>query len=169
MISYHEATKLIESLSIDIRETLMPTKNSIGFYLSRDLFSPMDSPSFNQSAMDGYAIKFSKSKNYTVVGESKAGLAKKYNIKSGEALRVFTGAYISEDIDCVVMQEKVSLSNRTIKLNENPKKNQNIRFVGEDIKKNKIVFFDGLHYHTGHSPTKTSNRILLNVNFTWHT
>ena len=32
-------------------------------------------------------------------------------------------------------------------------------------KKNKIVFFDGLHYHTGHSPTKTSNRILLNVNF----
>ena len=36
-------------------------------------------------------------------------------------------------------------------------------------KKNKIVFFDGLHYHTGHSPTKTSNRILLNVNFTWHT
>ena len=60
----------------------MPIKNSIGFYLSRDLFSPMDSPSFNQSAMDGYAIKFSKSKNYTVVGESKAGLAKKYNIEA---------------------------------------------------------------------------------------
>ena len=34
-------------------------------------------------------------------------------------------------------------------------------------KKNQIVFFDGLHYHTGHSPTKTSNRILLNVNFSW--
>ena len=32
-------------------------------------------------------------------------------------------------------------------------------------KKNKIVFFDGLHYHTGHSPTKTSNRIVLNANF----
>ena len=32
--------------------------------------------------------------------------------------------------------------------------------------KNKIVFFEGMHYHTGHSPTKTSNRILLNVNFT---
>jgi len=32
-------------------------------------------------------------------------------------------------------------------------------------KKNQLVFFDGLHYHTGHSPTTTSNRILLNVNF----
>jgi len=149
VISYHEATKLIESLSINIRETLMPIKNSIGFYLSRDLFSPMDSPSFNQSAMDGYAIKFSKSKNYTVVGESKAGLAKKYNIKSGEALRVFTGAYISEDIDCVVMQEKVSLSNRTIKLNENPKKNQNIRFKGEQIKKGDLILKKGSKINLG--------------------
>ena len=95
MISYHEATKLIESLSINIRETLVPIKNGIGFYLSRDLFSPMDSPGFNQSAMDGYAIKFSKLKKYTVVGTSKAGLAKKYNIKPGEALRVYTGAYLS--------------------------------------------------------------------------
>jgi len=149
VISYHEATKLIESLSINIRETLVPIKNSIGFYLSRDLFSPMDSPSFNQSAMDGYAIKFSKSKNYTVVGKSKAGLAKKYNIKPGEALRVYTGAYISEDIDCVVMQEKVSLSNGTIKLNENPKKNQNIRFKGEQIKKGDLILKKGSKINLG--------------------
>ena len=102
MISYHEATKLIESLSINIRETLMPIKNSIGFYLSRDLFSPMDSPSFNQSAMDGYAVIKDDLLNAVdeniiyldVIEEIPAGSIPKLSLSTGQASRIMTGAPI---------------------------------------------------------------------------
>ena len=69
----------------------MPIKNSIGFYLSRDLFSPMDSPSFNQSAMDGYAIKFSKSKNfqtYLIINDSNNAISKTFYFNNKDKFKI---------------------------------------------------------------------------------
>jgi molybdopterin molybdotransferase len=51
-----------------------------------------------------------------------------------------TGAVIPDNADAIVMKEMVNIKNKNITFNKNIKKNQNIRFVGEDIKKNKIVF-----------------------------
>ena len=51
-----------------------------------------------------------------------------------------TGAVIPDNANAIVMKEMVNIKNKNITFNKNIKKNQNIRFVGEDIKKDKIVF-----------------------------
>ena len=63
-----------------------------------------------------------------------------------------TGAVIPDNADAIVMKEMVNIKNKNITFNKNIKKNQNIRFVGEDIKKNKIVFHKNCLLYTSPSP-----------------
>ena len=94
--------------------------------------------------MDGYAVNIKNLiKNNYVLKERSVSLAgKPFHgiLKNGETVRVMTGAVIPDNANAIVMKEMVNIKNKNITFNKNIKKNQNIRFVGEDIKKNKIVF-----------------------------
>ena len=91
--------------------------------------------------MDGYAVNIKNLiKNNYELKERSVSLAGKtfYGIlKNGETVRVMTGAVIPDNDDAIVMKEMENIKNKNITFNKNIKKNQNIRFVGEDIKKNK--------------------------------
>ncbi|MDG2396416.1 MAG: molybdopterin molybdotransferase MoeA [Flavobacteriaceae bacterium] len=143
MISYSDAIKIIENQSVNLKDFLLPINDCLGYTLSRDIYSPIDFPPFSQSAMDGYAIKFSDIKSFKVVAESKAGKANNINLNAGEAIRIFTGAYVSSGVDAIVIQEKVTLFKKNIIIDEIPRKNQNIRFKGEQIKKGDLILSKG--------------------------
>ena len=88
-----------------------------------------------------------KDKYYYVLKECSVSLAgKPFNgiLKNGETVRVMTGAVIPDNADAVVMKEMVNIKNKNITFNKNIKENQNIRFIGEDVKKNRVV----LHKHS---------------------
>ena len=80
--------------------------------LSDDVVSPMDTPPFHQSAVDGYAFSFKdwdgKSK-LEVAGEVQAGNVFTAEIKPRQAIRIFTGAPVPAGLDTVVMQEKIEV------------------------------------------------------------
>ncbi|OOF66251.1 molybdopterin molybdotransferase MoeA [Rodentibacter sp. Ppn85] len=127
-------------------ETLSLTE-AINRVCAEDVVSPINVPSFDNSAMDGYAVRLAdlaQSLTLSVAGKSFAGNPFKGEWIAQSAVRIMTGAMISEGADAVVMQEQVAVNeDGTITLNEYPKAGQNIRRIGEDIKKGDIVLQQG--------------------------
>jgi len=112
--------------------------------LSEKVIAPADLPSFRQSSMDGFALCYQEGLSYyTVVGEVAAGSSETFDLKPGEAVRIFTGARVPESCDRVIMQEQVVFAHNTAELMADTCSGQNIRAVGSQIQKGQIVLEDG--------------------------
>ena len=135
MISVSEATQIV-------KDQVSPLQNSIqkkvieamGHTLFSDILSPINMPPFRQSAMDGYALSLHDGLEYSLMGEIQAGDNTAPVLRPGEAVRIFTGAPVPASADAVIMQEKVIRNDHMIAITAIPKKNENIRAVGEQIK-----------------------------------
>lgn len=114
---------------------------------AKDVISPINVPSFDNSAMDGYAVRLAdlaQSMTLSVAGKSFAGSPFKGDWLPQSAVRIMTGAMIPEGADAVVMQENVTVNeDGTVTFSTLPKLNQNIRRIGEDVKKGDVVLTQG--------------------------
>lgn len=113
----------------------------------KDIFSDIDSPSYNRSAMDGYAIRYSELENGNVkkiIGKSYAGDFKEVDFQENSCIRITTGAYIPKAYDTVIRQEDVELIGEDqIKIKINPKPNDFVIPRGEDVKKGQLLIKKG--------------------------
>lgn len=106
-------------------------------------------PPFDNSAMDGYALRLSD-----LVGDGPwrlqvsariaAGDARALTLAAGTAARIFTGAPVPFGADTVVMQEHVTRAGNAITLNHVPRSGQNIRRRGEDVDQGALALAAGL-------------------------
>ncbi len=144
MISFSEALSKIESVKLSFSKSKISLDTSLNKVLAEDITSPINMPPFRQSAMDGYAIKYTNSDTYELVDESKAGDGKFIELKKGQAVRIFTGALVPDEADTVVIQEHVSRSHNSISITKLPNKFDNVRPVGEQVKKGDLVLKKGL-------------------------
>jgi molybdopterin molybdotransferase len=126
--------------------------NALDRILSEPMYSALNVPGHNNSAMDGYALRhqdISTETPLTLIGHSLAGHPFKGAVNQGECVRIMTGAVIPEGADTVVMQENVRTQSHThtqnefIHINKLPKLGENIRCAGEDIAINSLVFEQG--------------------------
>lgn len=144
MISVNQALDLVKNQVYKLnRHKVMATKDALGFVLFEDVLSPINMPPFRQSAMDGYALRIHNDNNYNLVGEVKAGDASNPNLNKGEAVRIFTGAAVPDDADAVVIQEKVLRHENLITISAPIKNQDNIRPLGEQIKKGNLALLKG--------------------------
>lgn len=115
--------------------------------LAEDIFSPINVPNFDNSAMDGYAISlqnFAENQPLVVIGKSFAGNPFNGKIGQGECVRIMTGAKVPENCDAVIMQEDATLNaDSTVQFAKTPKQGANIRRVGEDVAKDSLVLAKG--------------------------
>ena len=122
-------------------------KQSFGRVCFENIKSKISIPSFRNSAMDGYAVNISqlKKNNYILkqTGISLAGKPYIKKLKEKETIRVMTGSLIPQNCDAVIMKEMVQIRKSSITFPDTIKKNQNIRFIGEDIKKNNLIIKKG--------------------------
>lgn len=140
MISISEAIDLVKTTCFPLqKETTKPLEKAGGYKLSSNIYSPMNMPPFRQSAMDGYALNWHDKLTYTVIGEIKAGDNHQPILKKGEAVRIFTGAPVPDSANTVIMQEKVSRNENSIKLDDPIAINLNIRDVGEQVRKSQLA------------------------------
>ncbi len=122
----------------------VPVMQSLGRILAADIVSPSNVPNHNNSAMDGYAFKFSEgAKIIKIIGTAFAGKAFTGNVKAGECVKIMTGAVIPNGADTVVMQERIVIKSDCITLLEEPKKGANVRLAGEDLKTGQVVLASG--------------------------
>ena len=139
MVTIEEALKIIAEQKVDLKTEIRGLSNCLGFSLSKDINAPFDVPSFNNSAMDGYAL-CGISTEYKLVGEVAAGDGRQIKLKKGEAVRIFTGAKVPDNTTAVMMQEKTKVQDGTLLLEEEPKEGQSIRRKGGELKKDRQVF-----------------------------
>jgi molybdopterin molybdotransferase len=146
MISVKESKRLVLKTIVENKKTtslsLSNTKNEV---LAEDIFSPCELPHFNQSNVDGYAVRFDREKtnSWKLIGEIKAGDKLQISLKEGEACRVFTGAEVPENSDAVIMQEYVLRNKESISSEKTITLGQQLRKKGSQIKKGKLALKKG--------------------------
>src|ERR1700730_3478909 len=109
---------------------------SLGRVLAEDLFASISLPAFDNSSMDGYAVRASDAKSgseLVVIGEQPAGVDGNLEVGPGQAIRIFTGAPIPNGADAVIMQEDVDRRGETIVVREGVESGENIRVRGGDL------------------------------------
>ncbi|WP_310559139.1 gephyrin-like molybdotransferase Glp [Flavobacterium sp.] len=139
MIQVEEALMIVEENCCKMQAEKIKVSKSLGYILSETIYSPMNMPPFRQSAMDGYAFSHSELTNYEVINTSKAGDYSNHKLNKNQAIRIFTGAFIPDDLDTVVMQEHTSRNGTSIAINKLPTFGANVRNEGEQIKKHELV------------------------------
>jgi len=133
---------------IQYKDTIkIKLSESLHRIIAEDLFAMKNSPPHDISAMDGYAIHCDgndmKGSMLNVVGKVPAGKTFSNIIYKGEAIRVFTGSRIPENLNTVVIQENVTENNSKITINEKIEANQNIRKKGFDFQKGDKLIENG--------------------------
>ncbi|MCP2029098.1 molybdopterin molybdotransferase [Flavobacterium sp. HSC-32F16] len=140
MIKVEEAIAIIEANSTKMPTQSIAVSKALGYVLAEKVISPINMPPFRQSAMDGYAFTHSIRHQYDIIGTSQAGDHLNIKLKNTEAVRIFTGAFVPDNADTVVMQEHVMANKDSILIATMPEKAANVRPKGEQIAKDDIVF-----------------------------
>jgi molybdopterin molybdotransferase len=125
----------------------LPLADAIGYVLAEDILSPIFVPPFDNSAMDGYAVRLADLNANNVMplaGKSFAGQPFDGEWPAGYCVRIMTGAKIPDGCDAVIMQENTEESDAGIVINQADVKPQNnIRPTGDDIKQGDVVLPKG--------------------------
>jgi molybdopterin molybdotransferase len=147
MITVDEAKQIIEDNVTALQAVKLPLLSAAGKILAMDIYAAMDIPAFPQSSMDGYAFAFGdweQQQGFILDGEIEAGSKKSFTISPGKAVRIFTGAPVPQGADTVVMQEKVSiLNNRLIIEDKLVERGINVRPKGSEVKAGELALPKG--------------------------
>lgn len=142
MIALEEALALIAANVGPLPLRTVPVVAADGCVLGISLAAELDLPPFDNSAMDGYAVRAgdlaAASKEHPVrlrlVGEAPAGKPSAAVVGSGEAVRILTGGPVPAGADAVVIQEKTERDGDSVLVFLAPRVHANIRCRGEDVK-----------------------------------
>ncbi len=117
--------------------------------LASDVPSPVNVPNHTNSAMDGYAVRYvdiaeNSVTELALIGKAFAGHAFSGEIKQGQAVRIMTGAVMPDGADTVIMQEDTEvISDQQIKVDNNHKHGQHVRYAGESLKEGETALSAG--------------------------
>lgn len=142
MISIEQALDIIHQQKIETTLQEVALEESHGFYLAEGINSPFDLPSFDNSAMDGYAVS-GVSDTYQITGETSAGDASEHTLQPGKAMRIFTGAKVPKNTTAVVMQERTQVEGSKLYVEETIDDGQHIRRRGNELAMGQTVFSPG--------------------------
>ena len=135
MVSINVALEIIYSKVTTKSIEIIPIESALGRVVSNDYQAGFDLPRFDNSAMDGYAVKLSDAGKEVKVKEvTYAGDRAEDTFNEGEVVKIMTGAPTSNSCEAIVPIENVKVTKEGVVLPENIKENAMIRWKGEDIK-----------------------------------
>ncbi len=122
----------------------VPLAAARGRVLAAGVAAPIDLPPFDNSAVDGYAVRHrdlaaQSETRLNIGGRLTAGSASAAPIGAGQAIRIFTGAPMPEGADTVFMQEDVRAEGDAVIVPAGLKAGANRRLAGEDVRKDSVV------------------------------
>ena len=122
---------------------------ALGRVLAEDVISPLNVPAHDNSAMDGYAVRFSDLKTDSDIvlknaGTSFAGAPFKGTAGAGQCVRIMTGGVMPAGTDTIVMQEHAKAEGDRITVGKGHKKNQHLRRAGEDLAAGQVALKRGI-------------------------
>lgn len=132
---------------------------AVGRITAAPVISPIDVPPFDNSAMDGYALRLadlSPGAVLHIAGNAFAGQPFNGNWPAGSCIRIMTGAPLPEGCEAVVMQEETVSVGEGIRLSADVRAGQNIRRAGEDIRHGSQVLGAGVRLGAAELPLLAS-------------
>jgi molybdopterin molybdotransferase len=150
MIAFEEALNIVLSTAKPLKAETVSLHQSLNRVLAMDVFSDMDMPPFDKSAVDGFACrKADLERTLTVIELIKAGKVPMKSVGEGQCSKIMTGAMIPVCADTVIMVEDTEeLSDEIIRFT-GQKTGVNICFRAEDIRKGDKVLEKGTLIHPG--------------------
>ncbi|MFM5727750.1 molybdopterin molybdotransferase MoeA [Aeromonas veronii] len=133
---------MLEQLACCCDSEQLPLPEALGRVLASDIASPLAVPPFDNSAMDGYAVRLTDLTAGTpliMAGKAFAGQPYQGEWPAGHCVRIMTGAPVPAGTDAVVMQEETLADGDRITFLAQPEPGQNIRRAGSDIGKGACV------------------------------
>lgn len=136
-ISIDEAFRRISDHVLPSAPTeTLPIQDVRGRVLAKPVCAQCDMPRFDHAAMDGYAVDSRAFAGdgpwlFPVAGRIAAGDAPNARYASSDACRIFTGAPLPVQYDCVIMQERAERLGNSIRFDERPEPGENVRRRGE--------------------------------------
>lgn len=137
----------------------IPLLQGFGRVTADDIISPLNVPGFDNSAMDGYAVRLADlEKQMPLPVEGKAFAGQPFNDAwpAGTCIRIMTGAPVPAGCDAVVMQEETEQHPDGIRFTAAVRAGQNIRRSGEDIRAGAVVFPAGTKLSVAELPVLAS-------------
>jgi molybdopterin molybdotransferase len=152
LISYSEALRIVLDNIRPLPAETVAVDKALGRYLTRAVKAPAHSPRFEQSAMDGYAVRMKdverSGPNLPVVldlaDELPAGDQRTVNLKPRQTVKVFTGSRLPRGTEAVVMKEYVTLENGVAGISWKVSAGDHIRRVGEEYRRGDVILPAGI-------------------------
>ena len=140
-IAVQNAIDIISNLNINTNFEIIPIENTLGRICAQEVIANSFLPKFNNSAMDGYAIIYSQKNNeLQIIDTIFAGDNNNKILEENTCIKIMTGARVPSNTSAIVPKEDTQeLNDNKIKITQNVKEFQHIRYIGEDIKKDDIL------------------------------
>ncbi len=124
---------------------------ALGRFLAEDIVADTDKPLFDNSAMDGFAVRYKDIKGASeekpaelrLIGECAAGTGERIKVEEGTAVKIYTGAPLPEGADTVVPVEYTEGKGETVFIKKEFKEGANVRRRGEEVKRGELVLQKG--------------------------
>jgi molybdopterin molybdotransferase len=151
LVSLSRAKEILFSLATELPEEKVPLSDSLFRVLSRDIVSPIPVPSFERSAMDGFAVVASSTfgagaehpASLKLSGKVVAGEMFSGRLKEGECVEISTGAPLPEGADAVVMVEYTEREKGHLLVYRRVAPGDSVSMLGSDIEKGAVVLKKG--------------------------
>jgi len=154
----HHLTPLHEAQTIVLEATTLlgvekvSILDALGRTLAEDIVAERDNPPWNNSAMDGFAVRWEdirqeqaiqKPVTLRVIEDVPAGKMPSKTVKAGEAIRIMTGAPVPQGADTVLKVEDTEPTPDTVRVLKPEPQGANIRPQGEDVRKGECIIAKG--------------------------
>ena len=143
--------EMLQAITPLAAETI-PLPQAAGRVLATEAQATIDLPRFDNSAMDGYAVRAHEANTgakLKCIGEVPAGSVFEGELGAGECLRIFTGSPMPDGANAVVMQEDTRAAGDLIEITDGVKPFEHIRLCGEDLKTGETIGRSGERLHAG--------------------
>ena len=145
---------------------IIPISEAINRTIAKDIVCVKNLPAFNNSAMDGFAVKFSdagKTLNINkVIYAGDKGEAVKESLLDNGCYKIMTGAKVPSDADTIIPIENCfDVTDKTVRIPEDIKKGANLRLKGEEQKEGSVLFQKGERITSSHITLLASQGLIM--------
>lgn len=150
MLPLEQARERILSLVHPLPKEIVPLREAAGRTVAADIAAQCDLPPFDNSAMDGYAVRAQDTSQASpesqvllrLAGRAPAGKVYTGSLSPGECVRVFTGSPLPAGADAVIMQEDTNVSSddpERVRVLCPVQARENVRFHGADVRRGSVI------------------------------
>ncbi len=153
-----EAQKVVLEATPVLGLEKIPILDALGRVLGEDIVAERDNPPWDNSAMDGFAVRWEdirqehaiqKPVTLSIIEDVPAGKMPSKTVESGQAIRIMTGAPIPKGADTVLKVEDTEHTLESVRVFKPEPKGSNIRSQGEDVRKGECIIAKGTQIRPG--------------------